>query len=80
MPTIQKWGNSLAVRIPASVADQLAVSAGTAVDITLHGGAIVVKPRARRRYSLREMLRRCKPRHFRHEIDWGPDVGREVID
>ena len=80
MTTIQKWGNSLAVRIPAILADQLKVAAGTPVEITTHNGSLVVTPRKRPKYSLREMLKKCKPGHFHGEINWGPDVGREVVD
>lgn len=80
MAAIQKWGNSLAVRIPASLADQLEVSAGTPVEIRAQNGSLVVTPRTRPRYSLRELLKRCKPEHFQGEVDWGPDVGREVLD
>jgi antitoxin MazE len=80
MPTIQKWGNSLAVRIPATLASQLGVEPGTPVEIAVQNGSLVVTPRKRPKYSLREMLKRCKPQDFHGEIDWGPDVGREVID
>jgi antitoxin MazE len=80
MPTIQKWGNSLAVRIPAPLASKLDVTAGTPVDLTLEGGALVVKPKRRPKYSLREMLKTLKPEQLHPLLDWGPDVGREVID
>jgi antitoxin MazE len=80
MSTIQKWGNSLAVRIPAALASQLDVKPGTPVEITLQNGSIVVTPRKRPKYSLKEMLKSMKPGDFHGEIDWGPDVGREVLD
>jgi len=80
MATIQKWGNSLAIRIPATLAGQLNVTAGTPVEMTMHNGALVVTRRKRPKYSLREMLKKCKSEHFHGEIDWGPDGGREVID
>jgi antitoxin MazE len=80
MATIQKWGNSLAVRIPAVLVSQLDVKPGTPVEITLQNGSIVVTPRKRTKYSLREMLKSFKPGQVHPAIDWGPDVGREVID
>lgn len=80
MAAIQKWGNSLAVRIPAALANQLNVAAGTPVEITARNGSIIVKPRKRPKYILREMLKDMKPGQFHEEMDWGPDVGREVID
>ena len=80
MPTIQKWGNSLAVRIPSVTAKQAEVTAGTPVEIVAQDGAIVVRPKKRRKYRLRELLKNCKPRQLHGEVDFGPDVGREVLD
>jgi antitoxin MazE len=80
MPVVRKWGNSLAVRIPAAMASQLKVTAGTAVDIQLRNGTMVIKPKRRPKYSLREMLKQTRPEHLHPWIDFGPDVGREVLD
>lgn len=41
--TIQKWGNSLAVRIPAAVARSAHFYLGTLVELDAHDGSIVVK-------------------------------------
>ena len=80
MATIQKWGNSLAVRIPAALADRVKIGAGTPVEVTAENGAILVKPSGRRKYRLKELLKDCKPGQLHGEMDIGPDVGREVID
>ena len=80
MPTIQKWGNSLAVRIPSTAVKQLDVVAGTPVDIVTQDGAIVVRPKKRRKYRLKDLLKNCKPRQLHGEVNLGPDVGREVLD
>jgi antitoxin MazE len=80
MATVRKWGNSLAVRIPAALAEKLEVSSGTPVEITAKNGSIIITPRKRPKYTLRELLKGCKPGKFHGELDWGPDVGREVID
>jgi antitoxin MazE len=79
MPTIQKWGNSLAVRIPAPLADELKIAAGTVVQIKLRKGELVVAPRRREKYRLRDLLKNCKPSQLHGELDFGPDVGREVL-
>lgn len=80
MASIQKWGNSLAVRIPASTASQVDVTEGTPVDVVAENGAIVVRPKSRPKYRLQELLRNCKPYQLHGESDFGPDVGREVLD
>ena len=81
MATIQKWGNSLAVRIPAALAEQLCIQPGTPVEIVGKEGMIVVKPQRRRaKYQLDKLLKNCKPSQLHGEMDLGPDVGREVLD
>ena len=80
MPTIQKWGSSLAVRIPSSLAKELDVKEGTPVEITTEEGALVVTVERRPRYRLKDLLKDCRPEQLHGEIDWGEDVGREVVD
>jgi antitoxin MazE len=80
MAVIRKWGNSLAIRIPAELADKLEITSGTAVEITARNGSIIITPRKRPKYTLRQLLKGCKPGRFHGEQDWGPDVGGEVID
>lgn len=76
--TIQKWGNSLALRIPRSVAKESRLHQGSVVDIALAAGRIVVKPRRQRHYTLAQLLRGVT-RHNRHtDLDWGQRVGREA--
>jgi antitoxin MazE len=79
MSSIQKWGNSLAVRIPVATAKQVRVTEGTPVEIVAEEGAIVVRPKKRRKYRLKDLLKNCKPEHLHGETDFGPDVGREVL-
>ena len=80
MSVIQKWGNSLAVRIPAALAEELNVAAGTPVEIRSTDGSIVVTPKGRPKYRLRDLLKNCRPHQLHGETDFGPDVGREVLD
>lgn len=80
MATIRKWGNSLAVRIPGAMARQLDVKPGTTVEIAVENEAIVVRPRRRPRYGLKDLLKKCKRSQLHGEMDLGPDIGREVVD
>lgn len=52
---VQKWGNSLAVRIPRGFAAQLGVNRGSEVDLVLTPGGLVVKPIAQQ-YTLSALL------------------------
>ena len=70
----------LAPRRGAALANQLSVTAGTEVDLSVSNGALLVKPAKRRKYRLSELLKNCRPKQLHGETDFGPDVGREVID
>ena len=80
MTTVQKWGNSLAIRIPASMAGQLEVTDGSTVDLEIRDGELVVRPMNRPTLRLDDLLRNCKPSQLHGETDFGGDVGREVVE
>ncbi len=75
---IQKWGNSLAVRIPRSVAEDTELSPGSAVNMAHHDGQIVIVPVRRQRYVLNDLLKRVTSRNRHTEIETGSAVGQEV--
>lgn len=76
--TIQKWGNSLAIRIPKATADQANLIEGTPIEIVAEGGRIVLSP-IRRPYRLEEMLAAVTDKNRHDEVDLGPPVGREKL-
>lgn len=80
MSTVQKWGNSLAIRIPQALAGQLDVCEGPAVELHVRKGELVVRPRAAKKISLEKLLKNCKPSQLHGETDFGFEVGREVLD
>ena len=41
---VQKWGNSLGLRIPKAFGVELSLDAGCEVDLVVEGGRILVKP------------------------------------
>ena len=75
---IQRWGNSLGLRIPRSLAEEAGVGAGSAVDLSIQDGDLVVSPARRKTYPLKDLLRRITARNTHGEVDAGPAVGREV--
>lgn len=79
--TAQKWGNSLGVRIPKEVADRLGIDQGSEMDLSILSkeGMITLKPkRARKKYSLSDLLSQITPENRHQEIDLGIE-GRELI-
>jgi antitoxin MazE len=75
---VQRWGNSLALRIPSAYASETRISEGSEVEITLKSGALVVRPLSRRRHSLAALLRRITPSNRHESLSTGAPVGQEV--
>jgi len=76
--TVQKWGNSLAVRIPKVVAADAKLAQYSLVELSLEDGRLVVTPVARPAQSLNELLTRITDENIHSEVDWGPAVGKEA--
>lgn len=80
MSKIQRWGNSLAIRIPQTLAGLLSVDEGTEVALVVREGELVVRPKSPKKISLAQMLKSCKTSQLHGETDFGVDVGREVVE
>ena len=76
--TIQKWGNSLALRIPHAVAKQIHVAEGDPVTLRVSAAGLTLKPTPKR-LKLDELLAQVTPENLHRATDWGADVGREVL-
>ena len=76
--TVQKWGNSLALRIPHSLAKDVHLHQGSVVNLSLVEDKIIVKPKSRRRYTLFQMLKGITKNNRHQELDWGKPTGRET--
>jgi antitoxin ChpS len=56
--SIQKWGNSAAVRLPTALLSQLGVGLGDKLSADMQSDGLVLRP-ARRKYSLDELMAQC---------------------
>lgn len=74
---IQRWGNSLALRIPKPFAEQTKLRENSPVDVLLRNGRIVVVP-AEPAITLSELLSDVTDENLHHPIDTGEAVGKEV--
>lgn len=75
---IQKWGNSLALRIPKSFAAETHLEQGTLVEVSLVNGMLCVTPLRQAAVTLEALLQGVTPENLHHEVDTGPAVGNEV--
>jgi len=76
--TIQKWGNSLAVRLSRDVVQETNLQEGTRVRVTLEKDRIVLRAVKRKQYSLRMLLTKVTRNNRHGEFDRGEAVGREA--
>ena len=75
---IVKWGNSLALRVPASMAKELDVDAGTQVEMIIENGKLVVSPpKPKLVFKLDDLLDGINEENLHGEISFGPPVGNE---
>ncbi len=76
--TVQKWGNSLALRIPSSLAKDVDLHQGSVVDVAVVEGAMVVKPKGRRKVSPTQLVKGITKGNWHSEQDWGGAKGQEI--
>ena len=74
---IQKWGNSLALRIPKAFAFQSKIREDEYVNLTLEKNKIVIEPVKEKKYSLKELVSGINKSNLHSEIDSGKQVGNE---
>lgn len=75
---IQKWGNSLALRIPKTYAASTNIEQNTTVEISLENGKLVITPVPEPSVSLDSLLSQITEENVHKEVDTGNLVGNEV--
>jgi antitoxin MazE len=74
---VQKWGNSLALRIPKAAAEACALENGAEVDLSMDDGRLVVSA-VLPRYTLDELLAAVTSENIHEEIGPQGSVGLEA--
>jgi antitoxin MazE len=75
---VQKWGNSLAVRIPKPLAEDAEVKEGTVLNLAVSEGRVIATPVPKKKPSLKQLLAKVDKKTLHGEIDFGSPVGREI--
>ena len=75
---VQKWGNSLAFRIPRTFAKEAHINQGTTVDLEIKEGNLIVSP-LKKKYSLDDLLAKVTESNIHREVDFGPAQGLEAF-
>ncbi len=74
--TMKKWGNSLAIRIPKVIAEELHLKNNTKVELHSNNGSLVVRA-IEIQYTLNDLLNEVTDQNLHKETDTGKAVGRE---
>lgn len=76
--TVKKWGNSAAVRIPASLMTAVSLKLDEAVDVREENGRLVIEPVREAAYSLDALLAGITDDNLHREESVGGEVGAET--
>lgn len=74
---IRKWGNSAAVRLPASALAAAGIAVDDPVEVREEDGRIVIERARPAKLDLAALIEGITPENRHEEIDWGQAVGRE---
>jgi antitoxin MazE len=74
---VRKWGNSAAVRLPASALAAAGLKPDDEVTVRGEDGRIVIEPARRKSYDLESLIAGITPENRHEETDWGPARGKE---
>ena len=75
---IQKWGNSLALRIPKSFANEVGLDKEAPVDISLADGKLVITPVTQPKPTLKQLLAKITKDNLHSEVETGSAAGNET--
>jgi len=83
--TLQRWGNSQAVRLPKAIVESLGIAVGASVIVALSedSSQITITPAPesrpiRGRHRIDDLIAQSSPKAFDGEYDWGKVVGKEI--
>jgi len=75
---VQKWGNSLAVRIPKSFAIEVGLEQNAPVEVSLVDKKLIIVPVSEPSFSLEDLLAQISEHNLHREVETGPAVGNEA--
>ena len=75
---VRRWGNSLAVRISKTYADDIGIKENSRIEISLADGDLVLSPARTTTFTLKRLLAAVTEENLHQEVETGPVVGNEV--
>jgi antitoxin MazE len=75
---VQRWGNSLALRIPKPLADEAGLKDNSPVNLSLRDRELIIAPMVKPAMSLKNLLTKITKKNLHREVDTGQAMGIEV--
>ena len=76
---VSQWGNSLAIRLPQALINELGIERGAEVELHIEkDGFRVTVPSIPQKFTLEELLAGVTPENLHHEADFGKAQGKEA--
>ena len=75
---VQKWGNSLALRIPKTFALEAKLENDSPVDLSMVNGQLLVRPIIKKKQELAQLLAAITEENLHKESETGEAVGKEI--
>ncbi|GET29821.1 AbrB/MazE/SpoVT family DNA-binding domain-containing protein [Prolixibacter sp. SD074] len=75
---IKKWGNSLGLRLPKAILDEVKLKEGSKLDISTKDGSIYLTPKVPKKYDLSKLLEGINESNLHGETSTGDSKGEEV--
>jgi len=75
---VARWGNSMAVRIPKTVAEGAKLRPGDNLELSVEGSGTVMIRKKKEASKLRDLIREITAANLHTETDWGAPVGKEL--
>ena len=76
---VQKWGNSLALRIPKSYANAIKIKEGTDINIKIKNKKLIIYKEKKQYPKLKELLSKISDKNIHKEISYGKPAGKELL-
>jgi len=76
--TLHRWGNSVGLRVPKPMLQQLGLAEGSQVEVKIEAGRLVIEPARPARMTMAELLEGFTSGERPGEVDWSTPAGREV--
>lgn len=75
---IQKWGNSLGIRLPKEIANNQALTAGSVVKVSTEDQKIIIEKVSNPRFTIESLVAGINKDNLHAETDWGEPRGKEI--